>query len=296
MASRPHFFIVGAPKCGTTALFSYLSKHPSIFMAPIKDPKFFSTDLRTSDRLSVDAYMAMFANAPEDLLTGEASTLYFYSKCAVERIMAHNPAAKIIVMLRNPTDAAHSLHSARWRYKLENLASFEDAWRAQAERLAGRLLPPGWLEPATLQYGAIFRYSEQMQRVLQWVPQSQRHVIIYEEFFADPGRRFAETLDFLNLAPNPNATYPVVNPAAGPRSSPLDRLLRNPPRWLSGLYHMLARSTGVRPANVLGKLNTVPRPKTPMSRELREELNRYFVDDIADLERLLGRPLWRNIS
>ncbi len=293
---KPHFFIVGAPKCGTTALFQYLSQHPSVFTAPMKEPKFFCTDLKSGGKLSYEAYMAIFATAAAECITGEASALYLYSKVAIERIMVHNPDAKIIVMLRYPVDAAHSLHAAAWSYKHENIANFEDAWRVQAERLSGKYLPPNCFEPASLQYGAMYRYTTQVRRVLDHVPEKQRHIIIYEEFFADPGRHYAETLEFLNLPPAANTTFSVVNRAVGPRSSLLDRLLRKPPRWLAGLYRPLVHATGLHPAGTLWRLNTVPQEKTAMRPGFRDELDRYFADDIAELEKLLGQQLWRSAS
>jgi len=264
-------------------------------MAPMKEPNFFCTDLVSGGQMTLDAYMRIFAGASAERITGEASALYLYSKVAIKRIMDHNPDAKIIVMLRIPADAAHSLHAASWGYKHENIANFEDAWNAQAERLAGRQLPPNCFEPATLQYGAMYRYAEQVQRVLDHVPKTQRHVIIYEDFFADPRRHYAETLEFLNLPPDPNTRYSVINPAVGAKSLWLDKLLRKPPRWLVGVYRALVRASGVHPAHVLWKLNTAPQDKTPMRPEFREELERYFADDISELEKLLGRRLWSNI-
>jgi tetratricopeptide (TPR) repeat protein len=44
MTTRPDFFIAGAAKSGTTALFEYLSRHPSVFIPSIKEPNFFCTD------------------------------------------------------------------------------------------------------------------------------------------------------------------------------------------------------------------------------------------------------------
>ena len=41
----PNFFILGAPKSGTTSLYKYLSEHPNIFMSKIKGPHFFSSDV-----------------------------------------------------------------------------------------------------------------------------------------------------------------------------------------------------------------------------------------------------------
>ena len=42
----PNFFIAGAPKAGTTSLYHYLDQHPEIYMSPIKEPCYFSSELR----------------------------------------------------------------------------------------------------------------------------------------------------------------------------------------------------------------------------------------------------------
>jgi hypothetical protein len=300
MEALPNFFIVGSAKCGTTALFRYLCQHPSVFMPAMKEPKYFCTDLKTVGSIRTHAdYMALFAAAPEGCMTGEASTWYVYSKIAIERIMAHNPDAKIIMMLRYPVEAAHSLYMAAWGYKHENIANFEEAWRAQENRLSGGLMPPNWPDPMTLQYGAMYRYAPQVRRLMDHVPEKQRHFIIYEDFFADPRRHYDETLQFLGLAPHANATFPIVNPAIGPRSAWIDRILRKPPRWAKRLYspfRPLARAAGVKPHEILWKLNSVPTKKTAMRPEFRDELRCYYADDILELESLLGRKLWRGFS
>ena len=46
MAKLPNFFIVGAPKAGTTSLYHYLDQHPQIYMSPIKEPNYFATETR----------------------------------------------------------------------------------------------------------------------------------------------------------------------------------------------------------------------------------------------------------
>jgi hypothetical protein len=75
---RPQFFIVGAPRCGTTALYTYLRQHPRIFMPECKEPHFFCDDLDLPDRVRAsDAYSDLFAPAPNDSLLGEASVYYF---------------------------------------------------------------------------------------------------------------------------------------------------------------------------------------------------------------------------
>jgi len=300
MAATPDFCIAGAQKCGTTALFAYLSSHPCVYMPRNKEPKYFCTDLKTTGGVyTQDGYRALFAPAPAHCMTGEASTLYLYSKIAIERLMAHNPAAKVIVMLRYPVDAAHSLHAAAWSHRHENIADFEDAWRAQAARLAGEQMPPRWPDPATLQYGPIYRYAPQVRRVLDRVPERQRCFVVYEEFFADPHTHFAGILEFLQLPALPAAAFAVVNPAVGPRSRRLEQLLREPPQWLKTLYaplRPLCRAAGLHPAGIVWELNSVPLRKPLLRPAFRAELDRYFADDIAELEKLLGRPLWRQGS
>jgi hypothetical protein len=297
MTGRPEFFIAGAPKCGTTALFAYLSQHDSVFMPRIKEPKFFCTDLRTNGGVyAPDEYRALFASAPAQCVTGEASTLYLYSKVAIERIMAYNPDAKIIVMLRYPVDAAHSLHAAGWSHRLENIGDFEDAWRVQAARLCGEHVPPSWPDAATLQYGAIYSYAAQVRRVIEHVPERQRHFVVYEDFFADARRHYAEILEFLGLTTTNHPAFRVIDPAVGSRSRRIERWLRKPPRWLETLYapiRPLFRAAGLHPAGIVWGLNSIPRRKSALRPAFRAELDRYFSDDIAELEGLLGRRLWR---
>jgi len=41
---EPNFFIIGAPKCGTTALYEYLRRHRRVFLPESKEPNYFATD------------------------------------------------------------------------------------------------------------------------------------------------------------------------------------------------------------------------------------------------------------
>ena len=49
MENWPNFFIVGAPKAGTTSLYEYLKGHPEIYMSPIKEPDYFSITILKQD-------------------------------------------------------------------------------------------------------------------------------------------------------------------------------------------------------------------------------------------------------
>jgi hypothetical protein len=296
---RPDFFIAGAPKCGTTALFEYLVQHPRVFMPPMKEPNFFCTDLRTKGpTYTEEQYQSIFAGAPASVLTGEASALYLYSQVAIERLMNYNPDAKVIVMLRNPVNAAQSLHAAAWGHRHENTADFEQAWRWQEARLSGQHMPAGWPDPATLQYGPIYRYAGQIKRLMSHVPPRQRLIIVYEEFFAAPAEHYAGVLRFLGLPTDGRTSFPVVNPAVAPKSVGLERLLRNPPRWVKQLYGPLRgvlRSVRLD-AMSLRDWNLKPKVKPTLDPRVRDELECYFAADVRELEGLLSRTLWRTSS
>jgi len=131
---RPNFFIVGAPKCGTSALFAYLNQHPQVFMAHLKELHFFGTDVRYPARPTLDQYLLHFAKAREELRVGEASTSYLFSQSAAQEIRAFNPAARIVIMLRNPVDMMYSLHSEMLYWLNEDIEDFEAALEAEEKR------------------------------------------------------------------------------------------------------------------------------------------------------------------
>jgi hypothetical protein len=296
VSRKPDFFIVGAAKCGTTALYSYLAAHPAVYMPECKEPNYFCTDLpRYGHVATLSEYEALFSSAQPHALTGEASVLYLYSKVAIGQLMAHNANAKIIVMLRNPIEAARSMHALQWRYELEDVGDFEQAWRLQKPRLEGQHLPPRWPYPDVLQYGALYCYAPQVRRLLAQVPRTQCLFLIFEEFFADPSRHFARLLEFLGLPPDPARTaFPVVNQAIGARSARLERVLRHPPPAVVPLRRA-ARAVAFHPLRALQRLNRVVGQKPPLRRSFREELEKYFSADVAELEQLLGRKLWPSL-
>ena len=295
MGHRTDFFILGAAKCGTTAIFEYLSSHPDVFMPACKEPNFFCTDIGTFSAVSTLAeYEALFAPSPPHALRGEASAMYLYSEVAISRIMAHNPAAKVVVILRHPVDAARSFHAAAWGYGHDDVADFEEAWRLQNERRMGRHLPANWPDPKTLHYGTLYRFAPQVKRVLQHVPRQQCLILVYEEFFAAPAAHFPRVLEFLGLRVHRRASFPIVNPAVRPRSPRLARLLRQPPGWFRSIAPLrrVVHALGLHPLRMLQRANTGKGYKGPLREAFRGELLRYFADDVMELEQLLGRPLW----
>jgi hypothetical protein len=97
---RPNFFILGAPKCGTTSLARWVGEHPSVFICPEKEPHFFNTDDRHRGVEAIVDYEALFSGAQEQhVAIGEASVWYLSSLEAVPNILRYEPAAKFIVLV-----------------------------------------------------------------------------------------------------------------------------------------------------------------------------------------------------
>jgi hypothetical protein len=190
----PDFFIVGAPKCGTTSLASYLRTHPKIYMSAIKEPNYFCFDVPglrdTYDR--PETYGRLFARARPEQLCGEASTAYLFSREAVPAILSANPAAKIIVMVRNPIDMVVSHHSQKLYTLEENEPDPERAWRLSPARAKGEMVGSRCRAPKYLDYQSIGRLGEQVSRLEALVPKDQLLVIVFDDLRADPRRVYRD--------------------------------------------------------------------------------------------------------
>ena len=297
----PDFFIVGAPKCGTTAIHRYLSRHPAVHMSRVKEPNFFNRDFRYQRAMvrNVDEYVSLFARAPEGAIAGEASALYLYSKVAIRQIVQTQRSAKLVAMLRSPLEAARSWHLQNLTALYEDIPEFENAWRAQPDRAAGKRVPPTCVDSSLLQYGAVFSYAVQLRRLLASVPRDQLHVIIFEEFFADPAAHYAALLRFLGVEPDGRTDFPPVYGARELRSTALAYLYLHPPELVRKLWRPLrgiGKSIGVHPTSFLKTVNERATKKEPLPPAFEAELREYFSNDISDLETILGRnlDLWRH--
>ena len=109
---QPNLFIVGAPKCGTTAWVEYLSSHKDIFFAYPKEPHYFCDDFPTFRWARTDEeYAHFFKNMNNEKIVAEASVRYLYSKNAAKNIYAANPNAKILIFIREHSKFIHSYHN-----------------------------------------------------------------------------------------------------------------------------------------------------------------------------------------
>lgn len=298
---RPDFFIVGAPKSGTTALSEYLREHRNVFVSWPKEPFFFCDDLSGLRRPeSMEAYLRLFRRAPQHARAiGEASTLYLWSKTAPLRIRDFAPAARIIAMLRNPIDLCQAFYDELRRGQVEDSPDFEQAWRLQSERQAGRRLPSGCPEPALLQYREIALLGAQVKRLLEIFPKDQVLLLPFDDLVRDARGVYCHVLAFLGVEDDGRSSFPILYERSEQRFSWLARFTQQPPPMLSGPAAALRNWLRLERFSFLGPLraiNAVQRPRQPLSRTFRAELVAEFREDVQVLSQLLDRDLshWLN--
>jgi hypothetical protein len=251
-----------------------------------KELYFFDSDLELcgddARTHSIEQYLHFFSEAGDRKRIGEATPSYLRSKRACEEISAFSPGAQIIIMLRNPVDVMHSLHSLGRRYNTEPITSFGAALEADARRTGGQAIG----------YREFTEYPSQVQRYFDLFGPANVHVIIYDDLKDDSAGVYRSTLRFLGVSLNSTSKFPIMDANRHVRNFQLQIILVRPPRWLREIGHALMPRrlrVWVRPS--LLNLNAVVRSRPPMDPQLRRRLQKEFEPKIKQLSNLLGRDL-----
>ncbi len=297
-SKRPDFFIVGAPKCGTTALAHYLARHPDIYM-PQKEMHFFGLDLKFGTqfyRRDLQAYMAEFADWKGEARVGEASVWYLFSTQAAAEIKAFSPEANIIILLRDPVSMLYSLYYQFLFDGNENLGSFEEALEAERDRGMGRRIGRLTYLPQALAYRSTARFTDQVRRYFDIFGRERVHVIIYDDLAADTAGTYRETLNFLGVSSSLQPSGADASGTSSVRSPALRSILNDPlvrgtaiamRRWLPGSLFTVVQKIGTQ----IVSLNQTVAKRPPMAPALRLSLQQEFAPEVERLSALLGRDL-----
>jgi hypothetical protein len=291
-AAFPDFYLVGAPKCGTTALYDFLRQHPQIFLPQEKELLFFASDLSYPSRLSEDEFLAHFGEARDELRIGTSHTAYLQSRRSAHEIAERRPDADIIVMLRNPVEMVHSWHSELLYETIEDIEDFEDALDAEPYRRRGERIPRharnSYVE--SLFYTDVASFAEQVARYLDVFGRSHVHVILHDDLRSDPHATYRDTLAFLGVDASFEPEFGVLNPNKAVRSRRLQRVYFG----TDARGHRLVRNLVPRPVRQrLLALNARPAAREEMDPRVRLRLAATFREDVSRLGELLGRDLSR---
>jgi Sulfotransferase family len=300
----PDFLTIGAPKAGTTALHVALDRHPQLFLSRVKEPKYFlaagappppangpgdAATYRRNVWLRRD-YEALFDEAPAGTLRGESTTLYLRNAEACRRIRDQVPLARLIAVLRDPVDRAHSnwmhLHSAG----LEPESDFRRACALEDERAAA-----GWAQFwGYLRQG---KYGEQLEHLYSLFPREQVLVLMYRDLRERPAETLEQVERFLGVDPGVVTELPTANVTAQTSHSLVNGVLRKVVRHGSAVDERLPgplqRVVSGRAERLLQREQD---RRVPLTGVERAELIPYFDADITVLEQLTGLAFdhWRD--
>lgn len=301
---RPSFYVLGAPKCGTTALYQWLAAHPGVFV-PAKELHHWGGDLHhRRPPLDQAAYEALFAAARPDQVTGEVAVWYLMSEAAPAELRAYTPQARVIALLRDPVDLVESLHSQLLYSGEEDLPDLGLALAAEADRRQGRRIPPsthaGLEAPPdeALLYRRVVDFAPQVRRWRQAFGAERVLVLLHDELKAEPAATWARVLDFIGADPSFTPDFGVVNPNKRARSQAARKLIQGL-RW--GPWNRLVPRGRVRTAfrqgfERLQALNTSYERRPPAQAAVRAALRAELRPGIEALEAELGRDLsgWKS--
>jgi hypothetical protein len=298
---QPNFFISGAPRCGTTALYTYLSEHPRIFMSEVKELNYFATDFPNVQKISfhsVDDYYKVFAKAgPQHLAVGEASPFYLFSQVAFQNMHSYDPRAKVFLTLRNPVDFIESYHRLNVSLLREDQADLAKAWDLQSARRKGEHIPKSARQVELLMYGELGQFSRYVEKLFAIFPREQIKIFLFDDLRADPRTVYEQTLAFLNVPSDGRTEFPQINANFENRSAVLARLFHPPqPVYRAFVKFISLFGTGFMEKvsiiyNRLERLNTTRTARTTMDAVLRARMLEHFRADIEKLSLLIDRDL-----
>ncbi len=291
-APLPNLFLIGAMKSATSYLSGLLGAHPSVFMSSPKEPRYFVDQaMRHSvepapwddSAPGVEHYLALFANAGDATIIGEASTCYTKApkfSGVPERILKFSPDARFVYVMRDPVERtiSHYWHSVRHEGETRSL-------------LAALHADPHYVD--------VSHYARQLEEYLRYVPRERIYVLTYETLRADAAGELRKIYAWLGVDPSfrpANLNVPVnVTPEQFEQARGNGHLarLRQMPLYnaVMPLVPRAVRRLGARIA-----LRDVRPAEIPL-RDAKRFLRSLQLSQTEELSALLGRkfPEWKSL-
>jgi len=296
---KPNFFIVGAPKCGTTALSEYLRSHPNVFISDPKEPLLFAQDIAGRIVRDESKYLSLFETADplSHLAIGEGSACYLCSDLAIPLILKMQPTAKIIVMVRNPVALVQSFHSELLLSGEEDISDFEEAWGLEDDRRHNRKVPVSCRSRKWLYYSEWGKLGSQIKRLYRIAHINQVKVIVFDDFVQDTAAVYRDVLSFLSVPDDGRREFPVVNERKSVKSPAFQRLLAVGEKYVApALRDVFGRSRWFGIRTRLTRLNSFSSEKKVLTEAFSEELRSFYVDEVMLLSEIINRDLSSWIS
>ncbi len=300
-------FVVGVAKAGTTSLYYYLKQHPEIYLSPIKETHYFSTDIKveefsklykTHTFLDLESYFskrpleelalsfvrkeehykALFEDRKEEKIVGECSPSYLNSETALKNIYKYNPEAKIIVSLRNPISRSFSHYLMALR-----LGHTKDPFRIAFEK--DRNAPnKGWGK--TELFYDLSMYAEQLKRLYAIFPKEQIKVVLFEDLISRTAETMQECFSFLNLSPIQINQTEAHNVASVPKNRAFNHFIVK-----TGIKKTTAKLIGKKIKRKAGDLLYQKNKQIKITQEDKAFLRKLYAEDIKKTAKIIQKDL-----
>ena len=291
----PSFYVLGAAKSGTTAVWSWLRTHPQVFLPEVKEPGYFAfaggraepdvghfdPDYTSTITTTPGAYQSLYEGSA-GLVSGDVSPVYLASPHAAERIHAARPDARLVIILRDPVKRAFSQYCHHRRDGLDPITSFDDALAAEPDRAEA-----GW--SWAHRYAELGDYASQIQRYTDRFPKAQILFLEFDQLRADPQSCWYALCRHIGVSVIPMPKNERVNMTAGlsgvPSRPAVTRLLTHP-----GLIQKVLKSAVPKPARTAIRRVIEGRPaEMPvLGDSVRRALSQRYVGQFPQIEALTG--------
>jgi len=293
------FIGIGAPRSGSTWLSQCLYEHPEISLPNKKsgqllhvldkEQNFFSQALfrrsysqKRRYQKGIQWYLNRFDWSNPNQIRGEFSVGYFADKKAPLRIKKHFPKIKLLVILRNPVEMAHSAY-----YHLKALVHTKvpnDFDQAVSNNLIKEL---------RLNWG---NYYQHLNKYFSIFPQKNIHISLLKDVKNNPQKVIEDVYSFLDVETNfiPPSLNIKRHSSVKTRSKTLKKLGYHFLKFLENfklknIHNKVGRNRTLY--LVYQKINLVPWKYPPMKSKTKQKLLTHFRPDIENLEKLINRDL-----
>jgi hypothetical protein len=313
--SQSHFaFIVGAPRCGTTTLASFLQQHPDVCFSVVKEPHFFSRDdvaavpeNELESLVAEEYWQRFFGHCEGDpKLYAEGSVTYLYVPERMAPILALWPESKFVIALRDPISMLPSLHARLLVTGDETIRDFSTAWSKIGERAQGKSIPKSAIDPRWLRYDWAGMLGLNVDRFIKAVGREKCHIVLFDDLSRDPQGTYRELCRFLGIEPWSGTDFQPQRINKSIRIGWLQRLMKRPPKAvrtaLAGeKFHQREKQVGTSESRALSTIfrlrkrllqwNKIPAKREPLDPGVRQQIIDRLRDDVILLSKTIDRDL-----
>ena len=286
--NKPNFICIGAAKAGTTTLYDVLREHPQIYLPPVKETHFFD-DTKYWEKGAKWYFDEYFSNVQNEIAVGEMTPSYVFFEEVPSRIAETlGTNIKLILMLRNPVTRAishYKMHISRGNETLPLSQAFE----AEPERLKS----DDYQIRARHSYWSRGYYSEQIQRWWDIFSKENIHIVLFEDYLKDKNAIYEGIQDFLGVEHANLEVERKSNFGGVPRSKLINHILYRS-KFVQKLSKAIVPSeTARKTVKKWLAAKNLKEGKMQMTLDLSEKeiYEKYYVEEVAKLEQLLGRDL-----